>query len=246
MSSNQTSNRPLRLVLKIAVFLLAAAVLVIVLWKALPWFLSLKDEGPRQEFQRWLDSFGVWGVFVMLGIQILQVVVAFLPGEPIELLSGILYGTFGGFFLCMAGLGIGTVIVFYTVKRLGRPFVERLFSVEKVSKLHFLQSEQKLEMLFFLLFFIPGTPKDILIYVAPLTRIPPRSFLLLSMLARIPSVISSNYAGSSLSEGNWIRTLIVFAITGVLGICGILFNKRFVDRMNRRRQNKESSGKKEE
>lgn len=121
MSSNQTSNRPLRLVLKIAVFLLAAAVLVIVLWKALPWFLSLKDEGPRQEFQRWLDSFGVWGVFVMLGIQILQVVVAFLPGEPIELLSGILYGTFGGFFLCMAGLGIGTVIVFYTVKRLGRP-----------------------------------------------------------------------------------------------------------------------------
>ena len=245
MPSDPTpSKRRLQTALKIFVLILAAAALGAILWKALPWFLSLKDEGPRQEFQRWLDSFGIWGVFVILGIQILQIVVAVLPGEPIELLSGILYGTFGGFLLCMVGLGIGTTVVFFTVKRLGRPFVEKLFSAEKVSRLGFLQSEQKLEMLFFLLFFIAGTPKDILTYVAPLTRIHPRSFLLLSLLARIPSVISSTYAGASLSEGDWVRTLVVFAVTGALGICGILFNQKFMDKMNRRRQEKEKSEKK--
>lgn len=245
MPSHQTSsNKTRHKGLKIAALLLAAAILGVVLWKMMPWFLSLKDEASRQAFQRWLDSFGIWGVFIMLGIQILQIVVAVLPGEPIELLFGILYGTFGGFLLCMVGLGIGTLIIFYTVKRLGRPFVEKLFSAEKVSKLHFLQSEQKLEMLFFLLFFIPGTPKDILTYVAPLTRIHPRSFLLLSLLARIPSVISSTYAGASLSEGDWVRTLIVFAITGALGICGILFNQKFMEKMNRHRQDKEASEKK--
>lgn len=85
-------------------------------------------------------------------------------------MGGALYGTVGGFFLCMAGVLTGSVIIFLLSRALGYEVVENLLSRKRLSRLQFLQKEGRLEAVVFFLFFIPGTPKDALTYFAPFTR----------------------------------------------------------------------------
>jgi uncharacterized membrane protein YdjX (TVP38/TMEM64 family) len=217
-------------------WLLAGLVIAGLLWWLMPWFMSLSTAEGREAFREYISSLGIWGIFVMLGVQLLQVVLAVLPGEPIEVLAGVLYGTWGGLAVCLLGLLTGTAIIFFTVRRLGHGFVDKLFAREKLQRLSFLQDTRKLELVIFLLFFIPGTPKDMLTYAAGLTPIRTRDFFLISTLARIPSVITSTYAGGALVRGEFWKMAIVFLITGAVGCLGILYNRRLLDRLNRGRQ----------
>lgn len=218
--------------IKIAVLTVLVVGLIVLVAKLLPWFASLSDPAVRNEFKSYIESLGIKGVFFMLGIQVLQVVVAVLPGEPIELLAGIIYGTWGGLALCMTGLLIGTTVVFFLVRSLGKGFVERVFSKGQVSRFSFLNDSKKIEILTFILFFIPGTPKDILTYVAPLTKIRPRDFLFIAIFARIPSVVTSTYAGQTIIDGEWWKTVLMFVLMGVIGIAGILVNNSIMNKNN--------------
>ena len=168
----------------------------------------------------------------MLLLQILQIIVAIIPGEPIEVLMGIMCGTFGGLFLTLAGIFIGQTLVFFAVKKLGIKFAARFVDVNKFSELSFLKHPEKRDGLIFLLFFIPGTPKDILTYFAPFTGINYLRFILLTTLARIPSVVSSTFAGATLSQGSLIKTVLIFAVTGVVGLIGIYINSRITAKHN--------------
>ena len=141
-----------------------------------------------------IDALGPWGAVIFLVIQILQVVIAFIPGEPVELAAGLLYGTWGGLLICLTGILLGSSMIFAVVRRFGRPLVQRLVDEESIQKYAFLTDARKLDTLIFLMFLIPGTPKDTLNYLCPLTSISPVRFLVLSTFARIPSVISSTFA----------------------------------------------------
>jgi uncharacterized membrane protein YdjX (TVP38/TMEM64 family) len=166
----------------------------------------------------------------MLLLQIAQIIVAIIPGEPIEILMGLMYGTVGGLLLTLLGIAIGQCAVFLAVRRFGIDFTGKFVNVNKFAELSFLRDDAKRDSLIFLLFFIPGTPKDILIYFAPFTGIPMAKFLVLSTFARIPSIVSSTWAGASLGEGDFAKTIVIFAITGVVGIGGILVNRAITGR----------------
>lgn len=194
----------------------------------------------QPEFGLWLQEqvagMGVWGVLALLGIQILQIVIAIIPGEPIELAAGAMYGAFGGLALCLLGCLAGSAAVFLVVRKKGRAAFERTSLGRQLREYRFLQDEARLEGIVFLLYFIPGTPKDILIYVCGLSPLPLGRFLLLSTLARIPSVITSTWAGASFAENNLGLTLGIFAFTGLLGLGGIWFQRRFLAKKNRGRE----------
>ena len=225
------SNRKLFATL---IFLVLFLILSIVLCINLtPIIQSLTENGVRESFQKYIENMGFGGVLIMLGIQILQVVIAFIPGEPVEILMGILFGTFGGLAVSMIGCAVASALVFFAMRKFGKPLFEVFFDTEKMERFRFLQNSQKLELLIFLLFFIPGTPKDVLTYFAPLTPIKMRDFLLISTFARIPSIITSTYAGSTILEGNLLKTVIAFSVTAVLGIAGILIGNRLTDRKNK-------------
>lgn len=179
------------------------------------------------------DSLGFWGIFVMLLIQVVQVVFAIIPGEPLELCAGVLYGTLGGTLFCLAGIFIGTFVIFIIVHFLGKPLVDRVIGSEKYNRLSFLKNPQKRDMLVFLLMFIPGTPKDVLTYFSPLTGMPIARFLIISTIARIPSVISSTYVGANVAEGDLLHSAIVFAIVGVVSLLGIFIYNKILDAKNR-------------
>ena len=162
-----------------------------------PKLLELRDAEVRERVKDQLKSLGVPGIGVMFCVQVLQIVVALLPGEPVELLMGFLYGTFGGLALCLAGIAAGTAAVFLVSKKIGEKYIVKFGNPEKFRKLAFLRDPVRRDSLFFLLLMIPGTPKDMLTYFAPLTKISPIRFIVISCAARIPSVISSTYVGAN-------------------------------------------------
>lgn len=217
-------------VLHAILFCIVLAAVTVMVW---PLFRALSTPEGQKEVLAYISSLGLSGCLIMLGIQILQVIIAIIPGEPVEILMGALYGTWGGFFLCEAGLLIGSCCVFFAVHLLGAPLVRALFGEEKLGRYRFLQNTERFEAITFLLFFIPGTPKDLLIYAAGLTPIRPLRFLVIATVARIPSVLSSTWGGSSFLEGDWRKTALIFAAVGTVSLCGALIHKKLMVRFRR-------------
>lgn len=188
--------------------------------------------------REFVDSLGIWGILFMLAVQTVQVILAFIPGEPIEIAAGTLYGTVGGTLLCLAGIAIGTFVIFLLVKKLGKSFVMRVIGSDKYAKLKFLKDPAKRDILIFFLMFIPGTPKDVLTYFSPLAGISMWRFILIAAIARIPSVISSTYVGGILAEGRYLHSATVFLVVGAISICGIILYNKIIEA---KKQKKEES-----
>lgn len=173
------------------------------------------------EFDEYIKSFGYFGWLVAIAIQILQVVIALIPGEVVEIGMGYAYGWFWGTLLCMAGVAIGSSAIFLLVKKYGIKFVELFVDSSKINELKFINSEQKLKRTTFILFFIPGTPKDLLTYFIGLTRIDLGEFLGITLIARIPSVVSSTIGGNFMGNQQYMEAVILFVATGIISLIGI-------------------------
>lgn len=179
-----------------------------------------------------LDNFGNWGK-VFLGLaMMLQIVIVFLPGEIIEVASGFCYGTFEGMLICLSGAIAGTIIIYSIVNKYGIKLVNKFFDNNQIHEISFLKKEKHLEVIIFIIFFIPGTPKDILTYLAPFTKIPMSSFILITTIARIPSVITSTIGGNALYDQNYHFTLFVFVITAIISIIGLFCYKKYLRKKN--------------
>ena len=194
-----------------------------------PMIRRYSDPAQMEQLKRWLSSLGVLGYLVMVTIQMAQIVIAFIPGEPVEVLAGVLYGGFGGLLVCLIGCVIASSGIFLLSKRFGAPFVERFFTQKKLEEYSFLRDSRKLEMTVFILFLIPGTPKDMLTYVAGTSPMRLFRFLVISTFARIPSIVSSTFIGASLLGNQWPVALAIFAVTAVIGILGIVYRDRMIE-----------------
>lgn len=174
-----------------------------------------------QEFVTFIEGYGIWGYLVALGIQFLQVFIALIPGEFVEVGMGLAFGFIEGTILCLVGVALASSLVFLLVKRFGVKLVELFVDPAKINDLRFINSEKKLNTLVFLLFLIPGTPKDLLTYIVPLTRMKLGEFLCITMIARIPSVVSSTIGGDFFGNGKYLEGIILFAVTGAVSLAGI-------------------------
>lgn len=179
-----------------------------------------------------LDKLGNWGKLFLVLTMSLQIVLVFLPGEIIEVASGFCYGTFEGMFICLLGAIIGTIIIYSIVNKYGIKLVNKFFDNNQINEIKFLKNEKHLEVIIFIIFFIPGTPKDILTYLAPFTKIPMSSFILITTIARIPSIITSTIGGNALSNQDYHLTLLVFIITAIISIIGLLCYKKYLTKKN--------------
>ena len=179
-----------------------------------------------EKFRAWVDSAGAMSRVYFLGIQILQVVVAIIPGEPIEMGAGYAFGAVEGTILCIIGCVIGSALVFLFVRRFGVKLVEVFFPREKIRSLRFLQDSRRLNLLTFIVFFIPGTPKDLLSYSIGLTDMKLGTWLFITAVARIPSIVTSTVTGDALGLKDYQFALIAFGVTLALSLAGILVYRR--------------------
>lgn len=204
-----------------------------VLWKPLVGTFQKPEQ-----FRKWVDLHGFSGILKFVGIVALQVIFAIIPGEPIELGAGYAFGTVEGTILCLIGDAIGTSIIFLFTKLLGIRLVKTLVGKEKLPSLRFIKNSKNRNTLIFLLFFIPGTPKDVFTYVVGLTPTKLTSFLILTSFARIPSVLTSTITGNALGVQDYRTALLVYAVTGIISFAGILIYRKIAARIQYIKKNK--------
>ncbi len=218
-------NKKINIIINIIAVTIIVIILTILFIKYGYLLEKLKIESGREEFIRLIQSTGIFGSLIIILIQTLQVVVAFIPGEFVEIISGAMFGPVLGLILCLIGLNIGTLLIYLLVKLLGKPFVkENINSEHKILK--FLNDPTRALIIIFFIFLLPGIPKDILIFPMPLTKIKMQKFMIVSSIARIPSILSSTIIGSSLVNEKYMLSIITFIIFMLLGILGLIFNNK--------------------
>lgn len=209
--------------ISVAVVALLVLLLTLFIWN---WLRSFSQEG----FRDYIRSFGPLGWLVMLLLQFLQVFIALIPGELIETAAGFAFGPVVGTLLCYVGVAAASSAVFLLTRRFGIRLVEVFVSREKINQLRFINTRKKRDGLIFLLFFIPGTPKDLLTYFVGLTDIKLSGFLTISLVARLPSVLSSTFGGHLLGEGQYWGAVALYGITGIVSLTGLLIYNRIISR----------------
>ena len=200
----------------------------------------VKHAKDPEAFRTWIDSMGIWGRIAFIGMNILQVLVAVIPGGPLEVAGGYAFGHFEAMILCTIGMGIGSALVFLLVRYFGYKLVEAFFPVEKINELKFLKSTKSRDILILLLFLIPGTPKDLVAYFCGLTEIKFSTFILIATFARIPGIWGSTAGGSAMGDKSYIAALIIMAIVFACTVIGVLIYSFIVKRNGKKKDNSAS------
>ncbi len=206
-----------------------AILLFVVFCAVVGWFIGVplvRLAGQPEQFRQWVDSFGIWGRVIFVGMVFLQVLVALIPGEPLELAAGYVFGILEGSLLAMAGILLGSAVVFLLVQRLGPKFVEVFFPERELRRLAFLKDPKKSKVLAFILMTIPGTPKDLLSYFAGLTPLTLWQWLAIVTVSRIPSLLTSTASGALAGTENYILSAAVFVFTLCISGIGIWYYRK--------------------
>ena len=217
-------------IFKILMLILFIIIMAILTVKLFPIFKGLTTEEGRINFKAEIEGLGYDGIIIIIGLMVLQIFLPILPGEPVEVLAGMSYGAIGGLAVILMGAFLSSFIIFFAVRKFGRNFIYSFVSKEKIEKLEnskWFSNPKKIDIILFILFFIPGTPKDLFVYLGGLLPIKPSRFLIISTFARFPSIISSTIAGSSMTTGNWTIVILSYVITFVIvGVVIFVFNKK--------------------
>lgn len=216
-------------IFKIILLVIVIAIIIGTIIYLMPLFKNISTVEGQLAFKQKIQESGFIGFLMLFGLQFAQVFLIIIPGEPIEILAGMCYGAvYGTLFIELSAFIISCIIIF-AVRKLGRKFVYSFCDEEKVKKIEnskLFQNSKTIEWIMIILFLIPGTPKDLLVYIAGLLPVKPLRFILISTFARLPSVVSSTFAGNTLMKGDWKSSLVIYAITFLLvGLVVFIVNK---------------------
>ena len=214
---------------------LAAVGIAVVVFALLIWLVGVplvRFASQPERFRDWVNSHGFSGRIAYMGMVILQVIVAVIPGEPFEIAAGYAFGAVEGTLLCLAASAMGSICVFLLVRRFGPRLVEVFFSKDKLRSVRFLQATPRRDLIFLIIFMLPGTPKDLLCYFAGLTNIRFPVWLMICSLGRIPSIVTSTMGGDALGSKNYWGAILIFAVTLIVSAGGMLI----YDRLRARRE----------
>jgi len=179
----------------IAGILLIILVAVLIMW----WQPIYQFVADRGQVLAWVKELGVWGPVAIIVLQVMQTVLAPIPGQAIGAVSGYLYGPWLGTLYAMAGVAIGSLILFWLTRRLGRPLAIRLMGRQSMDRLDALVRRGG-ALFFFLLWLVPFTPDDLVCVAAGLTPMPSQQFLVLMLLGRLPGVFASVWVGANVAR----------------------------------------------
>lgn len=202
----------------------AAAITALLCWEYLPGLLAwLADARAVRAF---VSDHAFVSRLAMLGINIVQVVLAFLPGEPVELASGYAFGFWEGTALCLVASGLATSAIYWATRRWGWKLVGLFFDRSLFDRFSWLKSAKRLELIMLIVFLIPGTPKDFLTYFAGLTNMRFLPVVLIATFGRIPSIVTSTIAASAVGSGNWpLVACTLMASAFLLAVGGLMYRR---------------------
>ena len=221
---------------------IVSAIIVVAIFIGLTIYLfpiikNLATEEGQIAFKEKIDSSGIYGFLILFGLQIAQILLVILPGEPLEILAGMCYGPVGGTLFVLFSNLVTTVIIYFLVVKFGKKLLYLFFGKDKIEKIEnskVFKNTKTIEKILIVLFLITGTPKDLLTYIGGLLPIKPVKFILIATFCRFPSVISSTIAGSHISNGNIMMMIIVYVVTFALTAIGMfIFDKVDKDKVTK-------------
>lgn len=158
---------------------------------------------------------GAWGAVLIVVLQVLQTIIAPIPGQVVNFIAGLVFGFLPGTLLSWVGMLLGTSIVMATSRFLGRPVVERLVSPEFMARADRALLDKGLRF-FFLAFLIPLLPDDAICLVAGLTPLPLSALILAAAIGRFPTLAAAVWMGSNAGEWSWPLLIAAGALSLVL------------------------------
>ena len=208
---------------KLAILIVIITIGVLFLWEPFTEVLS-NPEKTRIV----IESYGSLAPLAFIIISFLQVLFAPIPGQLTGVIGGYVFGVVKGTIYSMIGVVIGSVFAFYLGRKLGRPFVEKKINEKTLNKFDKIIKE-KGTLALFLIFVLPIFPDDILCYVAGLTRMKTRNFIIVTLLGRLPGMFTWNLIGAGIYY-NDIRIYILVALGSML-ILFLYIKRKKVERI---------------
>lgn len=186
----------------------------------------LEDAANLRSVEQWLLQYKKESALIYIGAQILQIIICVIPGQALQVAAGYLYGFWLAFALSIIGAFIGSVIVFYIAQFLGHDAMHILFGERKIMEMLDKINSKKGMLAVFVIFLIPGIPKDLCTYAAGISKMRIKPFLIISLIARSPGMMCSIAIGKQLMRGNYHYAIIIAAIVVVLFIIGFFFRDK--------------------
>jgi uncharacterized membrane protein YdjX (TVP38/TMEM64 family) len=186
----------------------------------------------KQKILSFLQSLGPISFLGFIILQFLQVVAAPIPGEVTGFIGGYLYGPLVGLFLSTVGLTMGSWAAFALARVLGRPFVERFVKKETIEKYDYLLHHKGI-FLIFLLYLIPGTPKDFLCYILGLGHLTTKEFLVISTVGRFAGTVLLTLGGSYVRQHQYYRFSILLAVAIVCVFLSMVYKDKLEELFHR-------------
>ena len=209
---------------QVLIWAVVLAVLVgLVLWGA----PLLRLFGDRESMEGLVESWGAWGPLAIIVLQVLQTLVAPVPGQVVGFVSGYVFGIWWGTLHCMVGMLVGTYLGLLLARRYGHSLVARLSNPRTVARLEgwvgrHSVTPRRAELFLFLIFLFPFTPSDVASLVAGLTSIPIWRIMLLAAIGRLPGVLVPVLIGAGsveLTPAQWALLVLVAIAAAVLIMC---------------------------
>jgi uncharacterized membrane protein YdjX (TVP38/TMEM64 family) len=176
-----------------------------------------------------LAKYKTQSIFIYVGLQIVQIILCFLPGQVIQMAAGYAFSVPVALVLSLVGIGLGTCCTFALARIFGRDMVLLVFGEEKAGRFIDMMNSKKAFVIIFLLYLFPGIPKDIFGYVAGVSKLRLLPFVLLSLVARTPALIASLIFGDMFNNKDYSGMIIVGSIVAVVIILCLIFRKRFMN-----------------
>ncbi len=195
-------------------------------------FFSSKDR-----ILNFINNYKALSVFIFIGLQILQVIIAFIPGEITGFIGGYLFGIVLGTFYSTIGLTLGSVIAFSLARFFGRPFVILFVPQKYIERFDYLMTHRG-TTISALLFLMPGFPKDYLCYILGLSKMRMRAFVIISTFGRLVSTYLLSIAGN-LIRNQYYKSFISLAIFVLLIMFGFYIYRDAIERFIHKHIHKE-------
>lgn len=202
-------DRPVRIIASVVTL----AILGALSYLAWPW-LSLFNR--PNDIRDLVSSAGAWGPLVFIALQMIQVLIAPIPGQVTGLVGGLLFGTALGVLYTTIGATIGFTLIFVLSRRLGRPFVEKFVGERTLERLDYLSGRTG-ALLLFVIYLLPAFPDDVISFAAGLTRIPLQILIAVSLAGRLPGYLVLSAAGNGLTYQNLNPIIVIGALMILLG-----------------------------
>jgi len=186
----------------------------------------------REKIVTFVNSFGPLSVVIFIGLQVLQVIVAPIPGEVNGFIGGYLYGPVLGTLYSTVGLTIGSWLAFSLARWLGLPFVERVINPQQIQKYDYFMEHRGM-FITFILFMIPGFPKDALSYIIGLSHMKTTTFLAICTAGRLLGTIMLSISGHCARNGQNMTVLALLGVSAVIVILAFYYHDELLSLVKR-------------